>query len=150
MRYLFPVLLACSLFLACSGPKPTTLEDFPTRPVTLPGGRVIRAETMVDNIDRLRGLMFRTSLAPDHGMLFVFPRPGRYQAFMNQVLIPLDIIWMDSDRRIVEISANAPPCKTQASKCPKYGGTQISSYELEIPGGMAEKYSLQVGQRILW
>ena len=151
MRYLFHgLLLATSLLLACSGPKPTTLEDFPTRPLTLPSGRVIRVETMADNFGRLRGLMFRASLAPDHGMLFVFPRPGRYQAFMYQVLIPLDIIWMDSNRRIVDINENAPPCKTQASKCPKYGGDQISSYELEIPAGTARKYGMQVGQILEW
>jgi uncharacterized protein len=152
MRSLSPsVLLVALLLLACSsGPKPTSLEDFPTRPVTLPGGQVIRVETMIDNIDLLRGLMFRTSLAPDRGMLFVYPRPDHYQTFMYQILIPLDIIWMDSNRRIVDINENAPPCKTQASKCLKYGGKQLSSYALQIGGGMARKYGLQLGQTIQW
>ena len=144
------VLLVVLLPLASCGPKPTSLEDFPTRPVTLPGGQVIRVETMIDNIDLLRGLMFRTSLAPDRGMLFVYPRPAHYQAFMYQVLIPLDIIWMDSNRRIVEINEDEPPCKTQASKCPKYGGKELSSYALQIGGGMARKYGVQLGQTIQW
>ena len=52
---------------------------------------------------------------------------------MYQTLIPLDIIWLDSNRNIVEIAANAQPCKTQASKCPQYGGNRISSYVIEIP-----------------
>ena len=60
MRYL---LLAVLAPLACCGPKASTLDDFQTRPITLPGGQVIRAETMISNIDLMRGLMFRTSLA---------------------------------------------------------------------------------------
>ena len=147
MRYL---LLAALLILTSCGPKPTSLEDFPTQPITLPGGQVIRAETMIDDVDLLRGLMFRTSLAPDHGMLFVHAEPGNYQHWMYQVLIPLDIIWLDSNRNIVEIVENAPPCKTQASKCAQYGGHQLSSYVLELGGGMAKKYGLSVGQRVQW
>jgi len=147
MRYL---LLAILLSIACCGPKASTLEDFPTRPITLPGGQVIRAETMVDNIDLTRGLMFRTSLAPDRGMLFVHPRPGNYAYWMYQTLIPLDIIWLDSNRTIVEMAENAQPCKTQASKCEQYGGKQISAYVLELGGGMARKNGLQLGQTIQW
>jgi hypothetical protein len=147
MRYF---LLAALLPLACCGPQPTSLEDFSTQPVTLPGGQVIRAETMISNFDLMRGLMFRTSLAPDHGMLFVHAEPGNYQHWMYQVLIPLDIIWLDSNRNIVEIVENAPPCKTQASKCAQYGGKQISAYVLELGGGMARKYGLSVGQTVQW
>jgi uncharacterized membrane protein (UPF0127 family) len=143
-------LLAALLPLACCGPKPTSVEDFALRPVTFPGGGVIKAETMYSNIDLLRGLMYRTTLAPDRGMLFVYPRPDHYQAVMYNVLIPLDIIWMDANRRIVAMNENAPPCKTQASKCPKYGGQQIASFALQIAGGMAHKYGLQVGQIIQW
>jgi uncharacterized protein len=147
MRYL---LLAALLFLACCGPKPTTLEDFPTRPVTLPGGQVIRVETMTQTFELLRGMMFRTQLAPDRGMLFVYPKPDHYQTWMYQTLIPLDTIWLDSDHNIIDIVENAPPCKTQASKCPRYGGQQISAYSLQIGGGLARKYGLQLGQRIQW
>jgi uncharacterized protein len=143
-------LLAVLLPLACCGPKPTTLDDFPTRPVTLPGGQVIRAETLIDSFELIRGMMFRTSLAPDHGMLFVYPKPDKYEHWMYQTLIPLDIIWLDSNRDIVEMVENAQPCKTQASKCQQYGGKQISSFVIEIPGGMARKYGLQLGQRIQW
>jgi uncharacterized membrane protein (UPF0127 family) len=144
------LLLALLSLLGCDGPKPTTLEDFPTRPVTLPGGRVIKVETMYTNIDLLRGLMYRTSIAPDRGMLFMYPRPDRYQTVMYNVLIPLDIIWLDRDRRILAMDENAPPCKTQASKCPKYGGPRIVSFALEIGGGMARMYGLEVGQILQW
>ncbi|HTC87036.1 MAG TPA: DUF192 domain-containing protein [Bryobacteraceae bacterium] len=145
MRY---IVLAVLLSLASCGPKATTLEDFHTRPVTLPGGQVIHVETMISDFEMLRGLMFRTSLAPDRGMLFVHPKPEHYKYWMYQTLIPLDIVWLDSNRDIVEMVADAQPCKTQASKCAQYGGKQISSFVLEIPGGMARKFGLQLGQRI--
>jgi hypothetical protein len=147
MRSLVLVIL---LPLACCGPKPDTLEDFSTQPLTLPGGQVIKVETVSDRVGLLRGLMFRTSLAPDHGMLFVHPKPDQYSYFTYQTLIPLDIIWLDSNRKIVEMVENAQPCKTQASKCEQYGGRQIAAFVLEIGGGMAKKYGLHVGQTIQW
>jgi uncharacterized membrane protein (UPF0127 family) len=144
------LVLAILLPLACCGPKPTTLEDFSTQPITLPGGQVIKVETMSDRVGLLRGLMFRAALAPDRGMLFVHPKPGQYSYWMYQTLIPLDIIWLDSNRTIVEMVENAPPCKTQASKCEHYGGKQIAAFVLEIGGGMAKRYGLHVGKTIQW
>jgi uncharacterized protein len=144
------VLLAGFLVLASCGPKPETVEDFNTRPVTLPGGQVIRAETMIDQVDLMRGMMFRTSIAPDRGMLFVHSEPGHYKYWMYQTLIPLDMIWLDSSHRIVEIVENAQPCKTVASQCAQYGGGEIASYVLELGGGMAKRYGLQTGQTIQW
>ena len=150
MRYLRLVPLLVVVVLACCGPKAATLDDFPTRPITLPGGQVLHVEMEISNFELLRGLMYRTSLAPDRGMLFVYPKPDHYQSWMYQTLIPLDIIWMDSNRRIVALDENAQPCKTQASKCPKYGGKQISAFALEIGAGMARKFGLQLGQIIQW
>ncbi len=109
---------------------------------------MIRVEIMTQTFELLRGMMFRKSLAPDRGMLFVYPKPDRHEFWMYQTLIPLDIVWLDSNSDIVEVVENAEPCKTQASKCPRYGGTQISTYVLEIKGGMARKYGLRLGQRI--
>jgi uncharacterized membrane protein (UPF0127 family) len=118
--------------------------------IRLPGGRTIRAEVMTRSEDLMRGMMFRESLAPDRGMLFVHTAPGRYTYWMFQCLIPLDIIWLDANRRIVEISADTPPCKTEASDCPHYGGNQDSLFVLELAGGMAAKYDLKLGNTIVF
>ena len=67
---------------------------------------------------------------------------------MYQTLIPLDIVWMDSSKRIVEIVPDAPPCKTEASKCPHFGGNEPAQYVLELAGGMAKKYGINVGDYI--
>lgn len=145
-------ILAGVVLLAMSGcrSQPQAFEDLTSQEVTLPGGQVLRVQTMMDAKDMLRGMMFRTALAPDRGLLFVHVRPGNYGYWMYQTYIPLDIIWMDSTRRIVEIVENAPPCKTDASKCPHFGGTKTAQYVLEIGGGLAKKYGLRVGDVLLF
>jgi uncharacterized membrane protein (UPF0127 family) len=142
------LLLSLALTLAGCGQKAATLEDYNTRLVTLPGGRQIRAEVLVSDEDMARGMMFRDSLAPDRGMLFLHRSVGSHAYWMYQVKIPLDIVWMDSDRRIVEISANTPPCTVEQSQCPTYGGHVPSQYVLELAGGMAARYGLKDGDTL--
>jgi hypothetical protein len=142
------VLLFLTLGLVGCGTQTATLEDFNTRAVTLPRGQQIRAEVMTQQADMMRGMMFRDSLAPDRGMLFIHTQQGKYSYWMYQVRIPLDIIWMDSGRRVVEISADTPPCKTAATQCPSYGGHYDARYVLELAGGMASKYGVRTGDRI--
>lgn len=133
---------------ACSRSPESVSSVLNLKEITLPGGQKISAEVMILEIDMMRGMMFRDSLAPDRGMLFVHSQAGNHSYWMYQVRIPLDIIWMDSSRRIVEISANTPPCQSKASECPKYGGSVPAQYVLELAGGMAGKYGLQQGQYI--
>jgi hypothetical protein len=142
-------LLAAVLLLAgCrSAPENNPLADN-SIPVTLPGGVKLRAELKTDPADMARGMMFRDQLPPDRGMLFVHQTPGRYPYWMHNVRVPLDIIWIDSERRIVEISAATPPCLKPASDCPNYGGHAEAQYVLELAGGQAEKFGLAVGQKL--
>lgn len=135
------------LLLGC-GRESDAPEDFQARIVTFPNGKQVRAESMIAPADLQRGMMFRQSLAPDRGMLFFHSQPAKTKYWMFQCLIPLDIVWMDRDRRIVEISANTPPCSTAASQCPTYGGNYDSLYVLELGGGMAAKYGLKVGDTL--
>lgn len=147
MRALAPLIL---LLLASCGDKPTTQEDFYTTDIVLPGGQAIKTEFVFDTVDALRGMQFRNSIAPDHGMLYAHRIPGKYGYWMYQTLIPLDMIWMDSKHTVVEIVENAPPCKTAASQCPHYGGNEVAQYVLQLAGGMAKKYGLKRGDSINW
>ncbi len=144
------VLISLAVLAACRSPQ--TLDPstrLPTIPVTLPSGKVIRAELATNPLDQQRGLMFRTSLAPDHGMLFVFGSPGPRPFWMYHTLIPLDIIWLNQDRRIVFISANTPPCPSEKpEECPNYGGEVHAQYVLELAGGAAAAHGLKVGDTL--
>ena len=76
---------------------------------------------------------------------------GDYPALMEQSLIskvPLDIIWMDRERRVVEVSADTPPCLKEAAECPSYGGTAESYYVLEVAGGQAAALQLKLGDKL--
>jgi len=143
------VLLALSL-VACGGNSATSsMDDLTLREVVLPRGQKIKAEVMIKQQDMMRGMMFRDSLPPDRGMLFIHGSPGSYRYWMYQVRVPLDILWMNRLHQVVEISPNTPPCQEKsAQQCPNYGGAQPSIFVLELAGGMAEKYGIQIGSRI--
>ena len=130
------------------GEKPATMDDFNVRDLKLPGGQIIQVQAMLDVKDMLRGMMFRTSLAPDRGMLFIHRGPGNYPYWMYQTPLSLDMIWMDTAKRVVEIVPEAPPCTTEASKCPHFGGHEKAQFVLELRGGMAKKYGIQPGDYI--
>jgi uncharacterized membrane protein (UPF0127 family) len=144
------VLFCLVLLLVGCRSNTSPIEDILTRDVTLPGGQIIKAETAVDTRDMLRGLMFRSSLAPGHGMLFVHPVAGRYSYWMYQTYIPLDMIWMDENHNIVELVESAPPCQTAASKCPHFGGHENARFVLELNGGSIRKFGLKSGNTIGW
>lgn len=140
------LLVLLSLVVTGCDRKAQSIDEFQTTPLTLPGGQQIRVEVATRQADMMRGMMFRESLAPDHGMLFVHGSPGLYQYWMYQVRIPLDIVWLDMNRQVVEISPNTPPCPSQSAKeCPSFGGHKMAVYVLELPGGAAARFGLRDG-----
>ena len=120
--------------------------------VMLSDGSTIHAELATTEAERDYGLMGRTSLPQGRGMLFVHDAPGQYSYWMYHCKIALDILWMDAGHRIVEISADTPPCRGKAASCPSYGGHQISLYVLELPAGSVKAHHMAVGQvvRFSW
>lgn len=142
MRYFW--LLLTAICCGC-GPETASLEDLQSRTVRLPGGGEVRAEVVMKPADMQRGMMYRESLPPGRGMLFVHTKPGFYSYWMYNVKMPLDIVWMDGEHRVVEIVAGAQPCKTRASECPQYGGGKQAQFVLELPAGEAARNGLQTG-----
>ena len=141
------VLCACGTY-SC-GSKTSEVEGLNATEITFPNGKTVIAETMVNSIDQMRGMMFRDSLAKDRGMLFINTKEENVKYWMYQVRIPLDIIWMDHQRRIVEISADTPACTSKSAReCPGYGGHEKARYVLELAGGGAALYGLKVGDTV--
>jgi hypothetical protein len=142
------VILAAAFFGAGCGSSNIT-DELDLTQVTFPNGVKINAETMRSDVELMRGLMFRESLAPGRGMLFIHPKEDTFHYWMYQTKIPLDMIWMDHDRRIVEMSLDTPPCRsTSARECPSYGGNYKSKYVLEVNAGVARKNGLKTGDTL--
>src|ERR1043166_5697831 len=135
-----------AVLLSGCGEKPTAVEDIGATEITFPNSTKIMAETMRRKEDLERGMMFREALPAGRGMLFVYRSEANLAYWMYQTKIPLDIIWMDRRHRIVEISANTPPCPSKSPKdCPAYGGHEKAQCVLEVNAGVAAKDHLRVG-----
>jgi len=150
IEWMRKVLFSFALVLLCScGEQPTKLEDLNATEITFPNGTKMLADTMLQQLDLTRGMMFRDSLAKDRGMLFVYAKEQKTPFWMYQVKIPLDIIWMDKGRHIVEIVPNAVPCTAKkSSECTLYGGNADALYVLELNAGSAAKLNLKTGDAL--
>lgn len=101
-------------------------------------------EVADDNSERAQGLSNRGKLNENAGMLFVFDRPERYGFWMKNMNFPLDIVWIGSDKTVIDIDANVRPESFPTMFTPD----RPSQYVLEINGGLGEKLSLSVGDRV--
>ncbi|NET39774.1 MAG: DUF192 domain-containing protein [Cyanothece sp. SIO1E1] len=91
------------------------------------------------------GLMHRTELADDRGMLFPFTPPRPVNFWMKNVLISLDMIFLKAGE-VEAIANNVPPCTTPI--CPTYGPSDEIDQVVELRGGRATELGIQVGDRI--
>lgn len=94
---------------------------------------------------RAEGLMFRESLEPDKGMLFVFDQESEYGFWMKNTIIPLDIIWINSDGEVVFISKETQPCD---ESCPSIRPDRRAKYVLELNAGVSDEIGLGIGDEI--
>lgn len=154
MKALSSAILMLS-FLAGSAPLPAQEPVIPyaaPRPantlVMLPDGSTVRVELATTEKEREYGLMERSHLPEGRGMLFIHDKPGHYGYWMYHCKIGLDIVWMNQDREIVEMSPDTPPCTGKATTCPTYGGKEVSIYVLELPVGDIQRHKLAPGETI--
>ena len=111
--------------------------------VELDGTRY-KVELAQDDASRARGLMFRDSMPADHGMLFIHDREEMQAYWMKNTKIALDILYFDSERRLVSQQRDVPPCSA-GDMCPPYPSSGPARYVLELNAGQAEKLKLKDG-----
>jgi uncharacterized membrane protein (UPF0127 family) len=119
--------------------------------VTMPDGTAFICEIADTGQEHAIGLSRRQSLAPDRGMLFIYPRDSLLSFWMPpQMQFSLDLIFLDSEARIIHIAHDAPPCTdTRGWDCPSYGpGSTLGRYVVELNAGMAAKHGLQDGDTL--
>lgn len=141
------LLLTCALaFAACTRTAESGTARAELTVVTPAGERhVFQAEVAVSSSERRRGLMFREYLPVNHGMLFLYQPAQRVSIWMKNTLLPLDIIFIDTQGRITRIEHNAVPLSTR----PMSSGVAVRAV-LEINGGMAESLRLAPGDRVIY
>jgi uncharacterized protein len=108
------------------------------------GGAESFAVELADEPDeRALGLMFRRSMDPGAGMLFVYESPRRAQFWMKNTFIPLDMIFADASGRVTRVHSNAIP----QDETPIDGGDGVV-FVLEINGGLAQRLGLEPGAEL--
>src|SRR5918995_173282 len=99
-----------------------------------------------DREEFARGLMFRTHLPWNAGMLFAFYEEEPRRFWMKNTLIPLDMIFVDSSSKIIDIKENVPPCKQE--ECPTYPSKEPAQYVLEVNAGFVQEKEVKIGDRL--
>jgi len=150
MRRLFSIVALLAL-VGCSG---TTSSDqaVPVTTVTLQGSQGpihVSVEEANSPAEREQGLMGRTSLGANEGMVFTFgdvaDGPVTATFWMKDTLIPLSIAFWDTDRKIAAIR-DMEPCETDT--CPSYGSPTPYVGALEVNRGFFEEHGIREGDRI--
>ena len=140
MKRFAPLLLLATLCLpACASGSGTPW-------VEVKGKRYL-VEVADDDAERSRGLMFRDSLAADHGMLFVHERDEPQAYWMKNTKIALDILYFDAARKLVSVQKRVPPCSA-GDRCPPYPSEGNVRYVLELNAGEADAMGLAKGDAI--
>lgn len=96
--------------------------------------------------ERQQGLSGRKSLGQHEGMLFVFDIPAQHRFWMKDMNFPIDIVWIDSNFTVVDITHSLSPNTFPQAFAP----TLPAQYVLEIPAGSAEKFGITVGQVLVF
>lgn len=161
MRFVAPAVLAVLLAVGCSpatgdakasgqsaAPSVHPVSGMKVVPLTVTSqGRVhrFRVEVAVSPIEQGRGLMFRTAMGADEGMVFPMDPPRQATFWMRNTVIPLDLVFVGVDGTVSNIAANAVP----------YDETRLSSVGLvkavlELNGGRAAELGIVPGAKVRW
>jgi uncharacterized protein len=143
MRILLSVLLG-SLLTSCAAEQiagVSTTDESSTLAINASGGERVEVQVEIanDDAERTRGLMERTELPENAGMLFVFGREQPLSFWMRNTLIPLSVAYIDAEGRIVDIDDMQPLDETQ------HPSDEPARYALEVNQGFFEERGVQVG-----
>ncbi len=106
----------------------------------------INVEVVNTPKERAQGLMFRKQLGQNEGMLFVFKGEQKTYFWMKNMFIPLDIIWINHDKKIVGVKEHVQPCVQK--ECNVVVPPEKAKYVLEINAGRVKELGLKVGDSL--
>jgi uncharacterized protein len=133
-------MLAAALFAA-------PLASYAAEPSVTLHGKTFSTEFATTEAQREHGLMARTHMDADHSMLFIFADDAPRSFWMKNTLIPLDILYFDSARKLVAMQLDAQPCT--ADPCALYpSGNLPARYVLELNAGAAASLGVKLGDAL--
>jgi uncharacterized protein len=109
--------------------------------ISINGINVTMAIASTDE-QRIRGLSGIEKMNENEGMLFLFDKPSKQGFWMNKMNFPIDIIWLDSNNKVVHIEKQLEPCKLFLA-CPVYNPEVDSLYVIELRSGFADDHSIK-------
>ncbi len=105
----------------------------------------INLESAITDKEQMQGLMNREFLPKDQGMIFIYKDEKPRSFWMKNTLIPLDLIFIDSDNKIVDIKKDFQPCKTDV--CETYT-SKPAVYVIEVNAGIVDELGIEIGEKI--
>ena len=133
-RKIFVVLLTALLFTCAKSRLPYCEVEFK--------GKTFRFEVASTAADRQRGLMFRKKLGVDEGMIFVYRQKQYLSFYMKNTLLPLDIAFLDENRKIVDIQSMEPLDETPIESALR------AQFALEVNRGFFKRHNMTVGDTL--
>ena len=142
-------LLICGVLIWLIGCAPSaeeqatgTLDFLDANGETL---RTIQIDIAATPEQRQRGLMDRRDLSLQEGMLFIFPAADSQSFWMRNTYIPLDIMFVGTDRKIVNIAKRTVPLSDDYIK-----STGLAQYVVEVRGGFSDRFGIDESVTIRW
>jgi len=122
-------------------------DDAKTIIIAFPNGVEIEAEVADTPEKLLFGMAFLDALPTNGGMIYIFESTGPHRVTTKQYRFPVDMIWVDESRHIVDIAENVPPCKLDT--CPWHGSESSSvRYLIQTAAGFSKRAGLEVGSEL--
>jgi uncharacterized membrane protein (UPF0127 family) len=124
--------------------SPIGVDFFPNykkTTISINGINVTMAIAFSDE-QRIRGLSGIEKMNQNEGMLFIFDKPSKQGFWMNKMNFPIDIIWLNSNNKVVHIEKQLEPCKLFLA-CPVYNPEVDSLYVIELRSGFADNHSIK-------
>ncbi|MEM0148032.1 MAG: DUF192 domain-containing protein [Candidatus Micrarchaeaceae archaeon] len=94
-------------------------------------------------VKRMLGLMYFENLPINTCMLFIFGNESLHEIWMHGMLFSIDVLWIDSNMKIIDIQENLPPCK--GINCKIYKPCKPSKYIIELEAGYIKKNKIKKG-----
>jgi uncharacterized membrane protein (UPF0127 family) len=135
-------LRAAALWLLCAAVAAAMAASAAERVTIDANGHRILAEVADTPDARDRGLMFRTAMPADHGMLFVYPNDARHCMWMRNTYVPLSVAFLDEHGRVINTDEMVP--RTDTSHC----AAGPARFVLEMPAGWFLQHGVGGGTRL--